>query len=120
MKGLNQFNVFDISGFLSGKHLTVTAVSPLLDFDTKKEIGTKVDTAITQDNTTYTFKQGEAFTNLYEKLPLKVIGKKVDVSIGAIIEPVQPTGAIYGDFRSNLSVRCSDIKVVSAPAAPKG
>ena len=114
-RGLGQFSDFATSRFLQGKELTVTGVSPWHDYNTKEYLGLKVDTAITKDATKYTFKEGEAFTNLYEKLTLKVIGKKVDVSVGAIVEPVDAVGVIYGDYRNQLSIKCSDIKVLAAP-----
>lgn len=118
-KSLNDYIVFDTPRFFLDKQFTATGFSKLLDYETKKEIGTKVDAAITQDNTKYKSKNGESVSNLYEKLTFKVIGKTITVPIGAIIEPIDPVGTVYGEYRNQLSIKCSDIKIISAPAAPK-
>lgn len=72
MKGLNQFQAFDWDSFSQGKSFVVTGISEYQDYDTKKHLGTKVDCVIASDNTQYSFKEGESFTNRYEKISFKV------------------------------------------------
>lgn len=50
-------------------------------------------------------------SNRFEKLTFKV-SKDVEIPIEAIVEPLNATAAVYGDYRNQLSVKCSDIKVL--------
>lgn len=121
MKGLAQFRNFDWEGFAKGKTFQVTALGEWLDHDTGKRLGRRVEVVIVLDNTPYDFRRGEEFTNLFEKLNLKVEGS-ADVSIGAKVEPVNVTAKCYGDYQNQLSVVCKALRVVpQAPAvAAKG
>ncbi len=112
MYNLNQFQQFDIEKFLKGKVLKVLGIRDWIDFDTKKILGTIVDTVIWVDKTEYKVKNGEIKTNAFEKLPLK-IGKKVSVEIDAFVMPVHAIASIYGDYRNKLSVKCDDVKIIS-------
>ena len=51
MKGLSKF--FDTRRFLEGKRLEVVGVSKWNDFETKQQLGTKVNTVIAEDHTVY-------------------------------------------------------------------
>lgn len=116
MKNLYQFQKFDLPAFLEGKELTVTGCGLWKDHDTGAELGTKVDVAITKDETVYpTGKDGNVQTNLYEKFAIKV-PKAVSIPVGAIVTIVNGTATVYGDYRNQLSVRADDVKVVQAPA----
>ena len=53
LKNLGQFAPFDCEKFLHNKLLMVTNCTALNDFDTKKEIGSKVEVVITKDETEY-------------------------------------------------------------------
>lgn len=120
MKNLSQFSMFDLPGFLTGKTLTVTAVGPWVDFDSKAHMGTKVGVVITEDKTTYPpAKDGGVVTNLFERLTIKV-GKDVSVPIGATVEVINGRGTVYGEYRNQLSIKADDVKVVSAPTAQGG
>ena len=117
MKNLNLFQKFDLTSFLLGKELTVTACGPWVDFDTHEEKGTKVEVAITKDNTAYPpAKDGRVVSNLFEKFAIKV-PKAVSVPVGAIVTIVNGTATVYGDYRNQVSVRAEDVKIVQAPAA---
>lgn len=119
MKFINAFLKFLLDEFLNGKELTVTGCSPWVDFDTHEEKGTKIEVAITKDNTAYPpAKDGRAVTNLFEKFSVKV-PKVVSIPVGAVVTIVNGTATVYGDYRNQLSVRAEDVKVVSAPA-PSG
>lgn len=118
MKGLKQYMNFDLQAFLAEKNLTVVGSRNYEEHETKKHLGITVDCIITQDRTQYVFKD-KPFTNLYEKISLKVT-KDVTVAIGDIVEPVGDIKAtVWGDYNNNLSVVCSDIKVLEAePSKP--
>ena len=89
MKGLGQFRQFDWAGFSAGKAYQVVGVSDWLDRDTGKRLGKRVDVVITSDNTQYEHRNGEQFTNLYQRLTFKIEGSAaVDVAIGDIVIPV--------------------------------
>lgn len=119
MKGLNQFQKFDWDAFAKDKVFVVTSISEYSDFETKQHLGTKVDCVIAVDKTPYEFKDGNAFTNHYEKISFK-IGKDVNnIPLEARVMPKGVTARIYGDYRNLLSVKCDDIVVLSSkPATP--
>jgi len=121
MKNLNSFSRFDLVAFLSGKELTVVGCSPWIDFATGTTLGTKVEVAITRDDTEYPpAKDGTpASTNLYEKLAIKV-SKAVAVPIGSIIIIVNGIASIYGEYRNQLSIRAEDIKIAPPTPPAKG
>ena len=112
MKKLSSFNTFNFAAFAKDKDFQVTGVSKWLDFDTREELGTKVSTAITRDDTPYPQKDSEQVSNLYEKIDFKVSKGSTQVKIGDYVEPVNAVATVYGDFRNQLSVKCDDIKVV--------
>lgn len=115
MKCLYQFENFDMDRFLSGKELTVTACGPWLDYDTKAQLGTKIETVITRDKTPYTPGKNGIATNLYEKMTVKV-AKEVSVPISSQIELINATANVYGDYRNQLSVKAEDVKVIGSAA----
>lgn len=120
MKNLYQFQQFDLGAFLIGKELMVTGCGLWKDHDTGAELGTKVDVAITKDDTTYfPSKDGHIQTNLYEKLSVKLSKFNFTVPVGSIVTIVNGTATVYGDYRNQLSVRAEDVKVIQVPA-PSG
>lgn len=110
MKGLNQFNTFDWNRFADGKLFVVTGVSEWSDFNTKAHLGTKVDCVIAVDKTVYAFKDGQQFTNRFEKISFKV-NKDMNIPIDSRVMPKGATASIYGEYRNKLSVKCDDIVV---------
>lgn len=111
MKGLNQFLSFNWDAFAEGKTFIVTGVSEYQDFDTKAHLGTKVDCVIATDKTLYKFKDGEEFTNRFEKISFK-IAKDVNIPIETRVIPVNAVASIYGEYRNQLSVKAEDIQVI--------
>lgn len=119
MKNLHQFVKFDLDAFLHGKELTVAACMPWIDYDTKAKVGTRVEAAITRDDTQYVLgKDGGVTSNLYEKVTIKV-KKDISVPVGAVIAIAGGAGTIYGDYRNQLSIKAEDVKIVDA-AVHKG
>lgn len=119
MKNLNPFVRFALNEFLEGKDLTVVTCGPWLDFGTGAVKGTKVEVAITRDDTPYppTKDGSPAATNLYEKIAIKV-AKDITIPVGSIVTIINGTGNVYGDFRNQLSIRAEDVKVITPPAPP--
>lgn len=122
MKGLGQFRQFDWAGFSAGKTYQTVGVSDWLDRDTGKRLGKRVDVVITADNTRYESRNGEQFTNLYERLTFKVEGSAaVDVAIGDTVIPVDAVARCYGEYNNQLSIVCKSVQTVTAPQSmPKG
>lgn len=112
MKGLNQFLVFDWDAFAYGKQFVVTGLSDYQDFESKAHLGTKVECVIASDKTPYSFKDGKAFTNRFEKITFK-ISKDVNVPLETRVFPKNVVATIYGEFRNQLSVKCEDIDIVA-------
>ena len=116
MKCLAKYTVFDLATFLAEKELTAVGCSPWLDHATGAVLGTRVDVAITHDDTEYPpAKDGSTQSNLYERFSVKV-AKEVTIPIGAIVTIIDGNGTVYGDFRNQLSVRAADVRVVNPPA----
>ena len=114
LKKLNSFLRFNYSDFAKGKTLSVTSVQPLDDYATKAHLGTKVEVVILKDDTAYA---DEGVSNVFEKFVFKVY-KDVTPDIGALVEPVNPVATVYGDYRNQLSVKCDDLKVITAETKP--
>lgn len=116
MKGLNGFVNFDSHGFFNDKQLVVKSISEWRDFKSKEVLGTNLEIVIMQDNTKYITKNGEQISNMYEKFVVKVAKSLNDVkntvAINSMVTLINPTATIYGEYRNQLSVKCSDIKVV--------
>ena len=106
MKGLRQFMSFDLTRFLTGKALVVTAINDLSDYDSGVIIGKKYECAIVQDDTAYIpSKDGSTISNLYEKVTIKVkLPHTVDVAIGTEVIPINATAVVYGDYQNKLSI----------------
>ena len=112
LKKLKKGLKFDAVWFFRGKTLTATASRPWVDFDSKEELGTKVDVVITKDTTDY---GDPAISNLFEKLTIKV-ARKIEVPVGSIVMPVDPECTVYGTYGENLSVKASDLRIASGSA----
>lgn len=112
MKGLNQFMSFDWDAFAEGKSFLVTGISEYQDFDTKSHLGTKVECVIASDKTQYKFKEGEVFSNRFEKISFKV-AKDVNIPVESRIVPKNAVATIYGEYRNQLSVKCDDVVIVT-------
>lgn len=121
MKGLGQFRRFDWKNFSDGKTYQVVGIADWLDHDTGKRLGKRVDVVITKDNTHYEYRNGEQYTNLYERLTFKVEGvAAVDASVGDTVTPVDAVARCYGEFNNQLSITCQGIRIIPVQqSAPK-
>lgn len=116
LKKLNQFMKFDLDAFLSGKEIRCNEVGELVDYETKKHLGTKITAVIVKDDTRYNSTDGKRVSNRYEQFNINVL-KDVNVPVDAKIMPVDVVKATaYGEqgstYKSKLSVTCKDIKVM--------
>ncbi len=116
LKKLSQFMKFDLDAFLTGKEIRCNEVGELVEFDTKKHLGTKIVAVIVKDNTQYNNTDGKAISNRYEQFNINVL-KDVNVPIDAKIMPLDVVKATpYGEkdsrFKTKLSITCKDIKVM--------
>lgn len=116
LKKLNQFMKFDLDAFLSGKEIRCNEVGELVDYETKKHLGTKITAVIVKDDTLYNSTDGKRVSNRYEQFNINVL-KDVNVPVDAKIMPVDVVKATaYGEqgspYKSKLSVTCKDIKVM--------
>ena len=109
MKGLKEFLTFDWHNFSKDKQFLVVGTAEYTEFDTKRHLGTKIEAVIITDN--------KPFTNLYEKISFKVT-KDIDVPLNSIIVPAGEIKAtVFGDYNNQISVICSDIKIVEPTKA---
>lgn len=118
MNNLAQFTRFDAAGFLAGKKLQFVDKSNWVDHDTGALLGTRVDLVILEDKTAYKPKADgtPARTNRFEKLAVKVPGA-VSLADDALVELVNPTGTVWGEYRNQLSLKADEVREI-APAAP--
>lgn len=112
MKGLSLYLSFRWSEFIKGKTLKAVSCGPWVDFDTKVNMGTKVEVVIVEDDTVYPTKEGKVISNLYERMQIKV-PKDITVPGGAVVEPVGVQAKVYGDYHNKLSVKAEDVRVVN-------
>lgn len=122
MKGLCQFLVFDMNRFLSGKTLVAVSVSDLVDYDSGKVIGAKVECAIIKDDTPYASnKDGSTINNLFEKMSVKIkYPNTVNVSVGDEVTLVNPVGTVYGDYSNKLSISAEGVEAIKHANKDKG
>lgn len=109
MKYLNQFQSFDFPRFSNGKKFQFLGSSPWQDSETKKILGVVAECVIISDETDYG--EGRDRTNRFEKIKFK-IKKAVSIPIDAQVIPINPIAKVWGDYNSNLSVICDDLRVV--------
>lgn len=117
MKGLKYYIDFLWDLFARGKKFMVVNCTDWNDYQTKQHLGSKVEVVIVEDKTPYTSTNGEAVTNLYEKLTFKV-SKEIKIPQNALVEPVNVTAKVYGEYRNQLSIKCDDIKILSQGQKP--
>ena len=111
-KKLSQFEYFDMEGFLKGIGLGTVGKSEWKDFETGEHKGTKIELVIISDKNKYKSTNGEAVSNIYEKLTVKV-AKDIDVPMNAHVRLINPYATVYGQYRNQLSVTADDIEVIS-------
>ena len=111
-KALIQFLLFNWAAFAEDKQFVVTGSSEYRDFNTKAHLGTKVECIIAEDRTPYKSKDGQKYSNLYEKITFKV-SKDVNIPVNSVVKPVNAVATVYGEYRNQLSVKCDDIVVVT-------
>ena len=98
LKGLNQFQNFDMKAFLVGKRLAYLKASVWRDGDA--ELGSKVVTQIIEDSTRYT---QPSVDNFGEQLTIKVRGVTRPLSTEVVVTEIE-RAVIYGDYRNQLSI----------------
>lgn len=111
MKFLSQFQQFDFDKFAKDKGFMVVGCSPWKEHGTNEILGTKVETVIYADNTEYKRTDGDSSTNRFEKLTFKVAKAGLEIPLDSIVKPVNPVATIWGEFRNQLSVKCSDMQI---------
>lgn len=111
MKFLNQFQKFDFDTFAKEKAFMVIGCTPWKENGKDNILGTKVETVICADNTEYKRAEGDTSTNKFEKLTFKVSQIGLNIPTESIVRPVNPVATIWGEFRNQLSVKCSDMQV---------
>ncbi len=111
MKYLSQFQEFDFAAFAKGKVFVVTGCNQWKDYETKKVMGTKVDCVIAVDKTEYLRKEGDTSSNRFEKISFKVARDNLNIPNDSQVMPVDAEATVWGDYRNQLSVKCSDVQV---------
>lgn len=110
MKQMNKFTQFDAITFSEKVELMAMKSEILKDFETKDEIGAKYTIVVWSDYHDY----GDTdVTNVGETFIVKIIGKKPkEILKPSIVEITNPIGKVYGEFRNQLVMEASDIKII--------
>lgn len=111
-KKVRKFQKFDMAEYIRKKELRAIAFRDWVCWDTKKKLGTIVETVIFADATDY---GDPAITNVFEKLAWKIPKDSMDIPVNSVVVPVNPTGVLYGEFQNQISAKADDLKIVSAP-----
>lgn len=116
LKGLNQFQHFDLPAFVRDKTLAYLKSAPWKDGDV--EVGSKVTVQVVEDRTRYTQPDldnfGEQLTVKVRDVPPSAFSQLRPLGTEVIIKEVE-RAVIYGDFRNNLAI-IGKIAVKDAPA----
>ncbi len=120
LKGLRGFEEFKILEFLTGKTLAVVECAEWKDYVDGKPgpvRGSRVTVVVLEDKTVYptTGKDGQPISNKYAQLTVKIPGKMgLSIPVDTIVELVNPTAKVWGDYRNQLSITAEDIRPVAA------
>lgn len=109
MKYLNVFQSFDWVGFSKNKRFQFLSSTPWVDSETKKIRGMIAECVIISDETNYG--EGRDGTNRFEKIRFRV-NKSVSIPYDAIVEALNASAKVWGDYHNNLSVTCDDLRIV--------
>ena len=74
-------------------------------------MGTKIEIVVIGDKNRYKTTNGEAVSNMYEKMTVK-IAKDIDVPMNAHVRLVNPQASVYVQYRNQLSIVADDIEVI--------
>lgn len=120
MRYLNQFLSFKLSEFMKDKTIISVGVSDLVDYNAdKKVIGCKISAVIYKDDTLYSRPDDDTSSNVFEKLSIKVPGKKLNIPNNVEIKlPDTATAVVYGEYRNQLSITSPDGVIVVNKKAP--
>ena len=113
LEDIRKYVHIDGAAILAPLELTVTAIKPLLNYDTKQQEGYRVETMVTADRDTHPPKaNGEIVSNLYHPLTLKIKSMTMPkVNIGDKVVPVNPVVKLWGQYMMYVSVTCDDVQV---------
>ena len=122
LRKLGQFETFDWQRFIQGKKLLTTGAKPWLEYadgaQTGKILGTVIEVVIIEDRTAYRLKEGEAVSNRFEKMRVKLpVTVEVPMDREVVFEGVE--AKVYGDYKTELSVKAQAVRAVDGSAKPK-
>ena len=111
LKGLSQFNMFDLDEFLREKRLLFVKALQWSDrSEQSKAIGTKIVVQIWEDNTSYsnpaTSNFGEQLIIKVRNLELSAFDKWKPLATEVIVTDIE-RATIYGDYRNQLGIIAS-------------
>ena len=120
-EGIKEHMHIDAAAALNPLDLTVTAIKPLLNYDTKVQEGYKVETTVTADRATHSPKaSGEIVSNLYRPLTLKIKSMtRPNVNIGDKVVAVNPVIRLWGPYMTYVSITCDDVVVATTTGKDK-
>lgn len=116
MKKLREFQKFDAEAFFKEKDVRVLASEVWMEYGDGKnrnELGTKYKCVIATDNTKYSGENVQPDLNAGERIVVKVPQKAKQFGKFNRIVFVNPTGSVYGDFMSELSVKADDVEIIT-------
>ena len=121
LEGIKEHMHIDAAAALNPLDLTVTAIKPLLNNDTKVQEGYKVETTVTADRATHSPKaSGEIVSNLYRPLTLKIKSMtRPNVNIGDKVIAVNPVIRLWGPYMTYVSITCDDVVVATTTGKDK-
>lgn len=116
-KKLLEFQYFETERFLKEKTLLAMKSEVLKDRE-RNDIGAKYTIVVWEDNTTYT---DETVSNVGDTYNVKVEGKEpIDIKHPVHVKLVNPTGKVWGDFNSNLSLSAEDVQFIKKQVKDDG
>lgn len=105
-KKLSVFEVFNAKKFLDDKTLLALAQDTLKDSD-GNQTGFTMTVVVYDDRTDY---GDDTVTNAGDSYKVKIPNIKMNqLELPAMVQLVEPTGKVWGEFRNNLSLSAQNI-----------
>lgn len=112
LKGLRDFQKFDVMEFLTDKKLLLMGAEPWKDYQSGSILGVRIKTIIWVDRTQYNKPDvTNEGSELDIKLPNAVPDQFIDIK-RKFITLNNPVGVIYGQYQNQLSIKADSVEIV--------
>ena len=112
MKGLKQFQHFDVAGFLQPLGLRSKDCGAWKD-ENNNVLGTRITAVIVRDDANLTDNKGIPINRVFDTFSIKIPNISLTIPPNApirVINPQTAVGSVWGTYQNNLTVTCDGIE----------